>query len=290
MDAGAAARLVAELAPDLATQPLEALPGGWDHVVLASRELVFRFPRRGGEALEREAVLLGELCRTLPVPRPVRLVRSAAGELVFVASTRIAGARLVDVQVSARQRRLLATDLAALLRRLAELAGPARAWGLPELGGADIVAELHELRQEARSALAEELTDSVRARLDQSFSRLLAELEPPKVLTLVHGDLNADNILITAEGRLAGVLDWTEAHVGDRALDLGTLTFGCGTPLADDLLELLEADAALRQRVAWAAWLIVPCLEALDALSLSDEPRRHAIARLAKALLKVPGQ
>jgi aminoglycoside phosphotransferase (APT) family kinase protein len=36
---------------------------------------------------------------------------------------------------------------------------------------------------------------------------------------LTHGDLGAEHVLVSAEGDLAGVLDWGEASVGDPAVD-----------------------------------------------------------------------
>jgi len=45
---------------------------------------------------------------------------------------------------------------------------------------------------------------------------------PPAPLTLVHGDVQASNIMVEASGRLAAV-DWEFAHVGDPREDLGWL-------------------------------------------------------------------
>jgi aminoglycoside phosphotransferase (APT) family kinase protein len=39
---------------------------------------------------------------------------------------------------------------------------------------------------------------------------------------LIHGDLHGRNLLVTADGRLSGVLDWVDVHVGHRETDLST--------------------------------------------------------------------
>ena len=40
---------------------------------------------------------------------------------------------------------------------------------------------------------------------------------------LVHGDLRADHVLVDADGRPTGVIDWSDAVVGDPAYDFGPL-------------------------------------------------------------------
>jgi aminoglycoside phosphotransferase (APT) family kinase protein len=38
--------------------------------------------------------------------------------------------------------------------------------------------------------------------------------------TLVHGDLYVRHLLVDAEQRLSGVIDWGDVHLGDPAVDL----------------------------------------------------------------------
>jgi aminoglycoside phosphotransferase (APT) family kinase protein len=38
-------------------------------------------------------------------------------------------------------------------------------------------------------------------------------------LRIVHGDLASDNIMVAADGGLAGILDWDGAILGDPAID-----------------------------------------------------------------------
>jgi aminoglycoside phosphotransferase (APT) family kinase protein len=42
----------------------------------------------------------------------------------------------------------------------------------------------------------------------------------PRTDTLVHGDLYARHLLVDADHRLAGVIDWGDVHLGNPALDL----------------------------------------------------------------------
>jgi macrolide phosphotransferase len=54
---------------------------------------------------------------------------------------------------------------------------------------------------------------------------------------LVHGDLHAGHILVDADVRVTGLLDWTEAEVGDPAADFTLLYAIFGEAALDTLLE-----------------------------------------------------
>jgi aminoglycoside phosphotransferase (APT) family kinase protein len=49
---------------------------------------------------------------------------------------------------------------------------------------------------------------------------LEAHKPPPAPLTLVHGEFQAGNVMLDAQGRMQ-VIDWEYAHIGDPRLDLG---------------------------------------------------------------------
>ena len=60
----------------------------------------------------------------------------------------------------------------------------------------------------------------------------------PAGTALVHGDLGGTNLLWDAAPpgpRLAGILDWDEAHLGSQAEDLASLAATFGWPLAERL-------------------------------------------------------
>jgi macrolide phosphotransferase len=52
----------------------------------------------------------------------------------------------------------------------------------------------------------------------------------PEGSVLIHGDLHPAHILVKPDNRVTGLLDWTEAHVGDAATDfiLQFATLGYG--------------------------------------------------------------
>jgi macrolide phosphotransferase len=62
----------------------------------------------------------------------------------------------------------------------------------------------------------------------------------PPHTTLVHGDLHAGHILVDANFRVSGLIDWTEAEVGDPAIDFVPYLATFGEVALDTLLVRYE--------------------------------------------------
>lgn len=54
---------------------------------------------------------------------------------------------------------------------------------------------------------------------------------------LIHGDLYAGHVMVDAAGRATGIIDWTEARVGDPATDLAGHIRAFGDAALTDLVE-----------------------------------------------------
>ncbi|WP_394839295.1 macrolide 2'-phosphotransferase [Pendulispora rubella] len=145
---------------------------------------------------------------------------------------------------------------------------------------------------EARLALARSM-DETRAALapsDAIWARWHAWLENdglwPDYLTLVHGDLHPGHMLLDAEGRLSGILDWTEACVTDPCIDFA-MFFGCfGRRPLERLVErfAMWGGRTWPRLVDHAAerWASFPALVAEWALRTDNEAiLEHARAHLA---------
>jgi aminoglycoside phosphotransferase (APT) family kinase protein len=88
-----------------------------------------------------------------------------------------------------------------------------------------VVERLEALRRAGFASDAEELT----AFLDQ-----VAPTGPrPDNLTVVHGDLYARHVLVDELRRATGIIDWSDVHLGDPALDLA-IAFSAVAPAARD--------------------------------------------------------
>lgn len=69
--------------------------------------------------------------------------------------------------------------------------------------------------------------------------------QPPPTRTLVHGDVGPAHVLLS-EGAVSGVIDWSDAHVADPALDLAWLVYGSSA--GDSVATAYDAHDALLYR------------------------------------------
>jgi aminoglycoside phosphotransferase (APT) family kinase protein len=69
--------------------------------------------------------------------------------------------------------------------------------------------------------------------------------QPSPAPVLVHGDVGSGHVLL-AGGTVSGVIDWSDAHIGDPALDLAWLIHGSSA--GQSVATAYDADAALVQR------------------------------------------
>jgi aminoglycoside phosphotransferase (APT) family kinase protein len=78
---------------------------------------------------------------------------------------------------------------------------------------------------------------------------LAAQTAADAPLSLVHGDLSAGNLLVTADGQLTAVIDWDGAALADVALDWAALCANCPPAVVSAMREA-TADAGELQRRA----------------------------------------
>jgi aminoglycoside phosphotransferase len=228
------------------TRPVDRPPAGFDNGWDASAELVGgiwvdRMPRRPEVAagLERETVLLPWLAPQLPLPVPEPVVVSRMPLRVrhrLIAGDRCPG----DDPAHGRQ---LGGFLARLHRVDVDTA--------VRLGAPDA-----ERARQATLATLEQFHDSVLPLLDHEdraagsalLDRLAAATPVP---ALIHGDLGADHIRV--EGPMVtGIIDWTDACVGDPALDLAWTAFGTTAAFAREVTTTYGAsDELLARGLDW---------------------------------------
>ena len=187
VDAGWARRLIGTQFPELELGSLRLFGEGWGNTVwLVDERWVFRFPRREVviPGFERELAVLPRLAERLPlsVPAPVFHGRPDGGF-----PWPFSGAALLPVDANGRAdmpaRVGLTVDRLAQAERLG-------VWRAPDTV-AGILAEARALRP------------------------------PPEPATLAHGDLHIRHLLVGADGRLSGVIDWIDVCRGDPGIDLG---------------------------------------------------------------------
>jgi aminoglycoside phosphotransferase (APT) family kinase protein len=234
---------IAEHAPAYRNLPVAVLGAGLDHHAFRVGDLVVRVGAPGAEAIREAALLrlIGEHL-FLPVPRP-RFADPLRGVLAYPL---LPGRALLG--------RTPPTGAAAQLgRTLAQLHAidPAGA----DVGG---LAEPHAV-DPAPVDIPVEAADPQEWLTDLTGPPELLRVlhaDPPPVATervLAHADLGAEHLL-AADGRLTGVIDWSDAAVTDPALDFARLYRDFGPTFLDEALRAYGRDSpAFRRRITFFA-------------------------------------
>jgi aminoglycoside phosphotransferase (APT) family kinase protein len=219
--------LVESQFPELAPARVETFRFGWDNTVfLVNDAYVFRFPRRemGADALEAEIRVMPGIAHRLPLPVTAAkfIGRPSAGfPWSFAGYPMLEGRTACCADLDARRRARTAAPLGRFLAALHAI--PAREAALHG-AGPDAIRRLDLPKRVPRAK--EHLRQALEARLlDDPFPwdgiiDEAARLDPPRGDTLVHGDLYARHLLVDGAGRLCGVIDWGDVHLGDAAVDL----------------------------------------------------------------------
>ena len=240
-----AAERVLALFPQLRARAVRVIEDGWDSVVLdVDGDWIVRIPRRVEVSgwMETECALLPLLAAALPVAVP-RFELIARNGVVAVAYRKLPGAALQprDTRPAGEVGRFLAALHALPV---------ARAVGLGVPGGEPgWWREQRQIRMDAFRAAALPLLHgrdrlAAEAVLDAALSDDAFDFEP----ALIHGDLGPEHILCES-GRVSAVIDWTDARIGDPALDLAWLMHGTSPRFAADVQAAYgEADERLPGR------------------------------------------
>ncbi|MGN6243017.1 MAG: phosphotransferase [Motilibacteraceae bacterium] len=239
---------------------------GWDFAVLHVDDVdgagwTFRFPRRADVAARHEAELRLRplLAPRLPVPLPGAAPRDLVVGLLPDGISRFAGHRTLPGvpldETALLGNGLLASQLVGLLVALHRQ--PARETvqvGIPEQTPAGWRDHHRALVEQVAAAAPEAaLAPGGQRALDRLRRDLDDDALWPDRLVLCHGDVGPPHLLVDpARGVLSGVIDWTDARLGDPALDLAGVLAGCGEePYA--LVRDLYLDAADTLHGPWGS-------------------------------------
>ncbi|NJP38049.1 aminoglycoside phosphotransferase family protein [Alkalicoccus luteus] len=212
-----------EAIPDMAPVKLEHTGTGFDTIVYAaSGRHVFRFPRheKGWHSLRNEKYVLHLLKErqfhsVYDVPVPFTDTEGTSHypftRFSYVPGRELASESNTDLLGAEAER------IASFLIRLHDI--PVQDSGLPG-------DELKRLSAKKRKPMLEEILRGLKPvcperTLDMArgYLREIPDWENPQESVLVHGDLHPKN-LIACRGRLKGIIDWGDAHIGHRASDL----------------------------------------------------------------------
>jgi len=111
--------------------------------------------------------------------------------------------------------------------------------------------------------------------IEEVHDQLAARIPPQRDATLVHGDYRLDNCLVTENAKVAAVLDWEIATLGDPLADLGIMLAYWNEP-SDSFLALGDA-ATIAEGFADRQGLVDRYAE-LTGRDVSDAPFHLAFA------------
>ncbi|EFH28951.1 transferase [Streptomyces sviceus ATCC 29083] len=178
----------------------------------------------------RRELRLRDLVRPhMPVAVPTSVAQGEwAPGLAYTLDTRLPGGSAEEHDVSA----VGEADLAGLLTGLREVPlRQAEALGVPRVAPRSLEALRREAGRAAELLHAADEFDP--ARLQQLTSPGAVQLAAqPGSAVLVHHALTGDHLVISGDGRVRGVLDWTGTVVGDPAEDIAGLALAVGSPAA----------------------------------------------------------
>jgi aminoglycoside phosphotransferase (APT) family kinase protein len=224
--------VLSEALPGVEHVNVRVLESGWDsRVIELGDEWILRVARNrwAAKGYRIEEALLPHLAPTLSAAIPVPV---GAGQ-GWVLTRRIAG-----TPAGADAGAALGSQLAVFLEALhAFPVDDARARGAEtERRAADV--------EQFRSLVLPLLRSNERADAERLLDEHLAGEFDERV---THADLGPEHILV-ADGSLAGVIDWTDARIGDPAVDLAWPLHGAPGPLAKAFAERYGVDAQSTRR------------------------------------------
>ncbi|MFF4360634.1 aminoglycoside phosphotransferase family protein [Streptomyces sp. NPDC001604] len=197
---------------------------------VGTRHVLRLAPDREAALRRRRELRLRDLVRPhLPVAVPTSVAHGEwAPGLTYTLDTKVPGGTAEQYDVSA----VGEADLAGVLTGLREVpARQAETLGVPRTAPRSLEA----LRRAAvhaaeRLAAADEFDPS---RLHQLTPQAAVQLAAqPGTAVLVHHGLKGEHLVVSADGRVRGILDWTDAVVGDPAEDIAGLAIAVGSPAA----------------------------------------------------------
>jgi aminoglycoside phosphotransferase (APT) family kinase protein len=253
---------------------------------VGDRHVLRLAPDREAAVRQRRELRLRDLVRgRLPVAVPVSVAHGEwAPGLTYTLDARLAGGTGEEHDVSA----VGEADLAGLLGGLREVpARQAETLGVPRFAPRS----LESLRRAAERAAGRlgEADEFDPARLQQLTAAATVQLAAqPGTAVLIHHRLTADHLVVSADGRVRGVLDWTGAAVGDPAEDIASLAVAVGSPAAVRAATLAGYGARPCLRGLWLARCdtVIRLAEALDGTEASLLPLlRRRLRRAWEAIL-----
>ncbi|WP_330259963.1 aminoglycoside phosphotransferase family protein [Streptomyces murinus] len=218
---------------------------------VGTRQVLRLAPDREASIRRRRELRLRALVRPhVPVAVPVSVAHADwAPGLACTLDTVVPGGTAEEHEVSAAGE----ADLAGLLTGLRAVpVRQAESLGVPRAAPRSLEA-LRRMAVHAAELLAaaDEFDAAPMYQLTPAGAAQLAA--QPGVAVLTHHGLTGEHVVVSADGRVRGILDWTEAALGDPAEDIAGLAVAVGSPAAVRAATLAGYGARPCLRGLWLA-------------------------------------
>ncbi|WP_404408143.1 phosphotransferase family protein [Jeotgalibacillus malaysiensis] len=275
--------------PSLKPVGVKACGSGFDHTVYeVNGEFVFRFPRRqlGYEAMQFESRMLKSLDRIsfdggFEYPKPVFYQEAEGDDYPYVGFTNVKGSVLTE-ETDTDLLHQHAEELGNFLKKLHTLpvgeidADPDH---LQRLSTKLRKHHFHDIASQSAPVIPELLYKKLIHYIEQ-----LEEWENVSGNTPLHGDLHPKNMIVR-NGRLSGIIDWGDAHIGHPAVDL-SVGYACMTPEVRTLFfnAYGEVDERTQELARFKAVFIMTVLVRYAKNTEDKDVLRWGLAGLEKSL------
>lgn len=279
MDEILAASLVKEQF-GLTITSIHNLGPGWDNDAFQiNDEYVFRFPRRQSaiDSILRESAILPQLAHQLPYPIPNEIFSGQPTHeypMPFQGYRHIPGLSSSQLTLSMDQRRQQAQELAHFLKKLHSIPIKPDWKHLLPIGENRLSGSFRHCMTRMESKIGhlthmQVLSSQVKF---ESIIALAQSITPPNHLeSLVHGDLHSRHIIID-DGKLSGIIDWGDMHIGDPAIDLAFAYYYLPKNAHESFIDKygsIDESMWLRAKM-WALYKAISILEYSSEANLRD--------------------
>ncbi|MEU6067888.1 aminoglycoside phosphotransferase family protein [Streptomyces sp. NPDC047082] len=253
---------------------------------VGTRHVLRLAPDRDASARQRRELRLRDLVRPhVPVTVPVSVAHGEwAPGLTYTLDTKVPGGTGEEHDVSA----VGEADLAGLLTGLREVpVRQAETLGVPRVAPRSLEAlRRMAVRAAERLGAADEFDPALILQLTPAGAAQLAA--QPGTAVLVHHNLRGEHLVVSADGRVRGILDWTGVAVADPAEDIAGLALAVGSGAAVRAATLAGYGARPCLRGLWLARCdtIVRLMDRLDGRDTGPLPLlRTQLRRAWEAIL-----
>jgi aminoglycoside phosphotransferase (APT) family kinase protein len=210
---------------------------GWDSRAWLDGTWLHREPRRHEvrPRLLAEARLLPWLAPQLPLPVPIPEPTEYGVRHLLLVGDPLEGDPPEEASTA------LGRELGSFLQAL-HAVDPAEAVAHGAVDAATAAAEKAVFLDEVRARVLPLLPEAAQP----AAADLLRRVGGVRT-SLVHADIGPEHLLVR-NGRISGIIDWTDAEIGDPALDLSWLLNHAPAAVAEDVAETYRVTPELRRR------------------------------------------